>query len=77
MPEEPEIVTDVDPFEGYAPLDGLEHLGRAIVDANGVPSGSPANFENLRGMGSMNLVEKQAAVDAALAMLRQEYPPEP
>lgn len=39
----------VDAFEGYAPIAGLEHLGRHIVDASGMPSGSPANFEALRG----------------------------
>lgn len=36
-------------FEGYGPLPGLEHLGRHISDADGQPSGSPANFEQLRG----------------------------
>lgn len=42
---------EVDPFEGYSPLPGLEHLGRHITDANGMPSGSPANFEATRGKG--------------------------
>lgn len=35
-------------FEGCKPLKGAEHLGRAIVDKNGFPSGSPANYETLR-----------------------------
>lgn len=43
-----------DPFEGHAPLEGLEHLGRHIVDAAGQPSGSPANFERTRGLGAIN-----------------------
>jgi len=38
-----------DPFEGKEPVKGLEHLGRAIVDSNGQPSGSPANYEFRRG----------------------------
>lgn len=32
-----------------SPVQGLEHLGAAIVDANGIPSGSPANYETTRG----------------------------
>lgn len=36
-------------FDGSAPLPGYEHLGRAIVDADGQPSGSEANYEYLRG----------------------------
>jgi hypothetical protein len=35
-------------FEGHKPLKGAEHLGRAIVDAKGFPSGSPANYEAIR-----------------------------
>jgi len=38
-----------DPFAGHEPLPGLEHLGRHIRDTSGAPSGSPANFEHLRG----------------------------
>lgn len=38
-----------DPFEGCAPVRGLEHLGRAILDKQGQPSGSPANYEATRG----------------------------
>lgn len=37
-------------FDNCAPLTGLEYLGRHIRDANGAPSGSPANFETLRGI---------------------------
>lgn len=39
----------MDVFEGSIPLAGLEPLGRHIRDPFGVPSGSPANFEALRG----------------------------
>jgi hypothetical protein len=38
-----------DPFEGCEPLPGREELGRAIKDKSGAPSGSPANYEFLRG----------------------------
>lgn len=41
--------SDPDPFAGASPLPGLEHLGRAIVDEQGMPSGSPANYEATRG----------------------------
>lgn len=59
-----------DPFDGHAPLDGLEHLGRHIVDANGVPSGSPANFEHLRGKTG---VADPAVVAGAIEALRAEF----
>lgn len=36
-------------FVGMPVIKGLEHLGRAIVDDAGVPSGSPANYEATRG----------------------------
>lgn len=38
-----------DPFANAKPVPGLEHLGRAVVDENGAPSGSPANYEATRG----------------------------
>lgn len=41
--------SDADDFADAKPVPGLEHLGRAIVDEAGVPSGSPANYEALRG----------------------------
>lgn len=41
-------MTQPDPFEGKEPVPGLEHLGRAIVDMNGQPSGSMANYERTR-----------------------------
>lgn len=39
-----------DPFRHAEVIPGLEHLGRGIVDENGQPSGSPANYEALRGI---------------------------
>jgi hypothetical protein len=39
----------IDPFEGCPVIPGLEELGRAILDADGQVSGSPANWETLRG----------------------------
>lgn len=58
-------MTSEDPFDGAATVPGLEHLGRAIVDANGSPSGSPANFEYTRGATAeptFTEEEKQAIV---------------
>ena len=60
-----------DPFEGYAPLEGLEHLGRHIVDANGQPSGSPANFEHVRGTGAVPL--GATAYGDVLSALQAEF----
>lgn len=40
--------TPMSEFEGHAPLKGHKELGWAIVDKNGFPSGSPANYEVLR-----------------------------
>lgn len=45
------------------PVETLEHLGRAIVDLNGVPSGSPANYENLRGETAFKPVDVAAIVE--------------
>ena len=61
----------IDPFEGYAPLEGLEHLGRHIVDANGQPSGSPANFEHVRGTGAAPL--GATAYGDVLSALQAEF----
>jgi len=60
---------ETDPFEGHAPLPGrLASLGRHITDARGMPSGSPANFEALRGKNYEDLpgVEDVASAVAAL-----------
>ena len=43
------IAQDEVDWSQYKEIEGLEHLGRAIVDSNGIPSGSPANYEKLRG----------------------------
>lgn len=43
-------------FEGTKEVEGLESLGRAIVDAQGAPSGSPANYENLRGKSGQEII---------------------
>lgn len=41
---------NVDPFASAKPLPGeAAVLGRAIVDEQGMPSGSPANYEATRG----------------------------
>lgn len=47
-------------FEGHTPLPGHEKLGRAIVDKNGFPSGSPANYETLRA-SSLARIAKETA----------------
>lgn len=62
-----------DVFAGKAPVEGLEHLGRAILDANGQPSGSPANYEALRGVGETMPTEADTA--RAIAQLQAEFPP--
>lgn len=54
-------MSEYDPFETAVIIPGLEHLGLAIVDANGVPSGSPANFEATRGKGAYVLSEEDRA----------------
>jgi len=69
-------MSDVDVFEGTNPVTGLEHLGRAIVDKNGIPSGSPANYENLRGKGGED--DSLPDVQDVIAALQAEFgkPPE-
>lgn len=71
--------TDVDPFAGFAPLPGLEHLGRHITDPQGMPSGSPANFENLRGKGTpaLNRAAYADVVSALATEFGDEAPPAP
>lgn len=64
---------DTDPFEGHSPLPGkLASLGRHIVDASGQPSGSPANFEALRGKSYENLPTAEDAA-ATIAALEAEF----
>lgn len=63
-------MSESDPFEGYEPIPGLEHMGRAIVDANGMPSGSPANFEASRGKGAYVPTEEDRS--AMIAMIAAE-----
>lgn len=43
------LMADDAEFAGAAEVAGLEHLGAGILDASGQPSGSPANWANLRG----------------------------
>lgn len=63
------MADETDIFEGHDVIPGLEHLGRAIVDKNGIPSGSPANYENLRGKGvpEEDLPDPQAVIAALQA----------
>ena len=62
-----------DPFEGHEPLPGkLESLGRHIRDASGMPSGSPANFEALRGKSYEYLPTAEDAA-AAVAAIEAEF----
>lgn len=51
---------------GAQQIEGLEHLGRAIVDAAGVPSGSPANYEKLRGATGQKPVDVAPVIDRLL-----------
>jgi hypothetical protein len=72
-----------DPFDGCEPLADLEYLGRAIVDADGMPSGSPANFEVTRGStyppGWVGGAVAAAAeiLAAHREAMGSEWPPEP
>lgn len=66
-------------FKDYKPLPGAEEFGRAIVDANGVPSGSPANYEYLRGSAPGALTGEaleQAIAEAITAAATSVAPPE-
>lgn len=56
QPEEPtaeipaeEPVETADPFAGAVIVPGLESLGRGVLDKQGRPSGSPANWEATAG----------------------------
>jgi hypothetical protein len=51
----------LDPFEGYEPIPGLEELGRAIRDKDGNLSGSPANYELIRG-------SKESSIDPSILL---------
>ena len=69
-----------DPFEGSKAVKGYEKFGRVIVDANGQVSGSPANFENLRGSDWPFGMPRPVAIDSptnedALAAMAAEYAP--
>lgn len=59
-------------FAGQRELDGMEPLGRAIVDKQGVPSGSPANFENLRGLSSETVITEEDKA-RIMANLKTEF----
>lgn len=58
-----ETITLDDDFNGHAPLKGAEHLGRAITDRYGFPSGSPANYETLRA-AALAAEEHERALEA-------------
>ena len=49
-------MTNEDAFANAEPVEGLESLGRAIVDSQGAPSGSPANFEYTRGKSGQDMI---------------------
>ena len=55
------------------PVPGLEHLGRAIVDAQGQPSGSPANYEVTRGATDQEVLPPAADVVASIAKEFENY----
>ncbi len=68
-PDAPQDVSEVDWNERNT-VPGLEHLGKAIVDDNGIPSGSPANFEYTRGRtGVANLPD----VNEVIAGINSEF----
>ena len=57
----------------HEPIAGLEHLGRAIVDENGQPSGSPANYENLNGSTGLPALPP---LEDTIAAIAAEFPAE-
>lgn len=66
-------------FEGRNPIPGYEHLGAAITDLHGHPSGSPANYESLRGQTGEEPVEPPSPEHFAMAidsMITLPIPPE-
>ena len=75
MVQEEVAAEEVQPivWRRHEPIAGLEHLGRAIVDAAGQPSGSPANYENLNG--STGLPELPPLADT-IAAIAAEFPAE-
>lgn len=64
-----------DDFEAAGVIPGLEHLGRAIVDAAGVPSGSPANFEALRGAQGAG-AQEAPDIEAQVRAILEQFPAE-
>jgi hypothetical protein len=58
-PQDEEVVD----WSQHSTVPGLEHLGRAIVDANGIPSGSPANYENERGATGVPVITPEGVAD--------------
>jgi hypothetical protein len=78
-PDAPPPPPEPDPFANASPLPGLEALGRAVVDAYGNPSGSPANFEALAGKDAYRLpsdVSPDPPADVLAALTRPPSPPE-
>jgi hypothetical protein len=70
-PDAPEQeISEVD-WSAHSEVPGLEHLGKAIVDDNGQPSGSPANYERTRGSRGAqdlpNVSELVTAINAEFA----------
>lgn len=66
---------EVNDFDGKEAVTGLEHLGRAITDEAGVPSGSPANYENLRGRMAPGTAPL-ASLDDVISAINAEFPKE-
>lgn len=64
--------TQEDPFEGCEPIEGLEHLGRAIRGKDGQISGSPANYEATRGKPAYPLPTAEDAA-AAIAKINETF----
>lgn len=59
----------IDPFAGRKPLPGYEHLGRAILDRQGQPSGSSTNYEATRGSTTEDLDSGPVVIAPAAASL--------
>ncbi len=71
-----EVLKEKDPFEGHDVVPGLEHLGRVIKNSQGHLSGSPANYEALRGKSSEQIVTEGEAVEEVERILAMYPAPE-
>ncbi len=77
-----DVIAEDDPFKEAEALPGHENLGRVITDSNGQLSGSPANYEALRGRNpeaeaAAELPQvTQASIDSVVSNILAELQPD-